>query len=541
MKKRIASVMMVIVLLLSTFSFATIVPDDVKYGNPLVYSLGEEYDGEITIDGLYVYKDKEEYIFTVLYSNGQLIENEHEGVMRAKTSFFNPPNYTVIEINWFKNFERVTSDDKKVQYRVPISYFDTSKNDFDGENSVTVLLYDAATGLTEEMISFNFKFDQFTSNELQTSNDVKNGYEIKDEAISQESELQASSWALKSIEELKLENILKDEVFSNFSEGITRESFVYLMVELYEELTQETITVNEEIFFNDSDAIHVLKAASIGITSGIGNDLFGPEKIINREQMATFIIKTLSLAGVELESTTSDIPFSDDEEISSWAKSSTYLAKNNGFISGVGNNRFNAKGQATNEQALYITHKLLSSYGNLKWYSEYDKNRLVIRYDNNLYQVDLDDNILIVDKEDSSEILFQSLEDINSFLKILHMDQDSLKYDPVDNPNIKGNLILSDANYVKMNIKNMYSGIDKVGEHSTIDIDTLKAYAEVKERTDITSTSYTNFDHVKYYDLNNERKEMDTLSIVDICEKLELTYSLSYNKGWDILVFEVTQ
>ena len=174
-------------------------------------------------------------------------------------------------------------------------------------------------------------------------------------------ENEPSSWAARDINILKSKKILKDDSFSNFQNNISRLDFIYLAVKTYEELSNSKINVNSGIKFSDTEDIYALKAASVGITNGIGNNKFGPDLEITREQLATFMTKVIKLAGknTTLENLNSPYKFTDDEDISSWAKDSVYFVKNKGIVNGVGNDKFSPKGSATVEQALIITKKIL--------------------------------------------------------------------------------------------------------------------------------------------------------------------------------------
>ena len=72
--------------------------------------------------------------------------------------------------------------------------------------------------------------------------------------------------------------------------------------------------------------------------------------------MATMMTRAINRLGivttVEVEET-----FSDDKEISDWAKESVYFMNEKNIIIGVGNNRFSAKNTATREQAIIISNR----------------------------------------------------------------------------------------------------------------------------------------------------------------------------------------
>jgi hypothetical protein len=169
-----------------------------------------------------------------------------------------------------------------------------------------------------------------------------------------------SEWAEEEIFELKEEYFLEPWVFKDYGGNISREDFVYLAVSLYERL-HEAIEVSPEISFSDTDNVYALKAATIGITSGLGGGRFGPEDLLTREQMAVFLVRTLELSQKNLVND-QGLTFEDDHLFSSWAREAIYKAKSNNLVSGVGDNRFDSKGYASKEASLVIVYRILSNF-----------------------------------------------------------------------------------------------------------------------------------------------------------------------------------
>ncbi len=168
-----------------------------------------------------------------------------------------------------------------------------------------------------------------------------------------------SSWAMSDITILEEYGVLDQRIFSSYKETITRLDFIYLAVVLYEAINEEEIVVDPNISFVDTKDIYVLKGATVGITSGLGDGRFGPEILLTREQLATMFVKALELANREFE--TSSYKFSDDQQISTYAKSSIYKAYNYKIING-NNNKVNPKGNASIEQSLLIFKNIYDSF-----------------------------------------------------------------------------------------------------------------------------------------------------------------------------------
>lgn len=161
-----------------------------------------------------------------------------------------------------------------------------------------------------------------------------------------------SSWAEGSINSLKALGVLEDSIFSSYSEFTTRADFAYLGVKLYEFYTGKTPETGS-VKFNDTDNAWVLKAKHLGIVNGYNDGTFRPDQLIKRDELAALFVNVFKSAGITYLPYSGE-KFSDDAQIASWAKEAVYIAKANGIISGVGENRFDAKSNATMQQALLM-------------------------------------------------------------------------------------------------------------------------------------------------------------------------------------------
>lgn len=167
-----------------------------------------------------------------------------------------------------------------------------------------------------------------------------------------------SSWSEEDINILMETGLFDYEKFGNYKENITREEFIYWAVTLYEVLQNEEINVDESISFVDTTNINALKAASVGITSGVGNDRFAPNQLLDRQTMVTFYIKLLKLGDMKLLKASEEL-FSDDTDIVDWAKPYVYQSRSNNIVSGVGNNKFDANSYASTEVCIILTKNIL--------------------------------------------------------------------------------------------------------------------------------------------------------------------------------------
>lgn len=178
----------------------------------------------------------------------------------------------------------------------------------------------------------------------------------------------ASTWAeveLKKANELGLiPDILKG---ADMTKPITREEFCELAVLLYEkvkEITAEPASTNP---FTDTTNNQILKAYSLGITTGTSATTFSPKTLINREQCAAMLFRAIKAIAPAADYSVAGIKdFPDQKDISSWAADATKYMSKLGIIKGDASGNFMPKatttaqtaagyGMATREAAILMT------------------------------------------------------------------------------------------------------------------------------------------------------------------------------------------
>ena len=99
-----------------------------------------------------------------------------------------------------------------------------------------------------------------------------------------------------------------------------------------------------------------------GLVSGIGDNLFAPNALVTREQMAAMVAKALgskapAVNGTELNS------FKDKSAVSSWAVTGMEEAVKAGIVSGMTPDMLDPLANATRAQAAAMIYKLLGVPG----------------------------------------------------------------------------------------------------------------------------------------------------------------------------------
>lgn len=178
-----------------------------------------------------------------------------------------------------------------------------------------------------------------------------------------------SSWAVEYVNEavdagLVSLNIVYDHD-CDLTGKITRAQFASLSVWLYRAMSGEELDVSEENPFEDVEEDYayyddIAVAYDLGIVDGYPDGTFKPDTLVSREQAATMLSRVYTKLGGEV-SEVEATAFSDDGEISAYAKNAVAFMTEKGIIGGMGNNKFEPKGDATVEQALKIAVEMLNN------------------------------------------------------------------------------------------------------------------------------------------------------------------------------------
>ena len=178
----------------------------------------------------------------------------------------------------------------------------------------------------------------------------------------------ASTWAKPELEkanELGLIPAILDG--ADMTRPITREEFCELAVLLYEKVTETTAAPASSNPFTDTTNSQILKAYALGITAGTSPTAFSPKTLINREQCAAMLFRTIKGIAPDADYSVQSVSdFPDQKNISAWAVDSTKYMSKLGIIKGDASGNFMPKattsaqtaagyGMATREAAILMT------------------------------------------------------------------------------------------------------------------------------------------------------------------------------------------
>ena len=164
---------------------------------------------------------------------------------------------------------------------------------------------------------------------------------------------QPSSWAIPEITLATQYGLTTDKVLRNYTGNITREEFCEIVIKLYEKLSNQVAMPVSPNPFSDTVNVEVLKAYNLGIINGTSATTFAPNSSATREQIAIMLLKALTKAKPSVVIDTTNVsPFSDQNQMASWAIEPIQFFNKNGIINGFGGGIIKPKGYTTREQAI---------------------------------------------------------------------------------------------------------------------------------------------------------------------------------------------
>lgn len=189
-------------------------------------------------------------------------------------------------------------------------------------------------------------------------------------------EYTSSDWAAEEVEKAEQSGIIPDILINeDLREDITRKEFAHVCLECYEALGGERKDNISETPFTDVDDETITEAYSIGLISGVGNDLFAPDDRLTREQAAVMLVRVFKSTQMKGWSLSEDEKFvleydellvgvkafKDTSEISDWARTSVDYLLSKDIAAGNEENMFLPLGSITREESLLLSLRLVNT------------------------------------------------------------------------------------------------------------------------------------------------------------------------------------
>ncbi len=169
-------------------------------------------------------------------------------------------------------------------------------------------------------------------------------------------DVKTGAWYKSYVDALYAKGIITPREGNKFEpdKNITRADFIKMLV-LAAGINDESAVCNfKDVDKNSEYYSYIATAVNAGITSGIGNQEFGPDKFITRQDMAVMMVRALEVKTIV--NADKYLNFSDKAAISAYAKDSLALCVKNGFLKGS-NDKINPKGKTTRAMAAVVIYK----------------------------------------------------------------------------------------------------------------------------------------------------------------------------------------
>jgi hypothetical protein len=178
------------------------------------------------------------------------------------------------------------------------------------------------------------------------------------------SDVSARYWGYNAITNLSNEGIVSGYPDGTFkpNAAITRSEFAAMLVKA---LGLNTTGTTGRFTDVTADAWYygpVNAAAAAGLVSGMGDNLFSPEALITREQMAVMVAKALGNQAPATDGTELNA-FNDRSHVSSWVMSGMDEAVKAGIVVGMSADHLAPQAHATRAQAAAMLYKMLIFLG----------------------------------------------------------------------------------------------------------------------------------------------------------------------------------
>ncbi|HWQ29623.1 MAG TPA: S-layer homology domain-containing protein [Negativicutes bacterium] len=147
----------------------------------------------------------------------------------------------------------------------------------------------------------------------------------------------ASAWATAELQKANDMGLIPDILKgADMTKNITREEFAELALLMYQKASGKTDTTPfSPNPFTDLQNPQVLKAYKLGIVKGMSPTTFEPKKLINREQVAVMLVRTIKLIAPDADYSNTGAPtFADQGDISGWALNDCLYISKLGIIKG---------------------------------------------------------------------------------------------------------------------------------------------------------------------------------------------------------------
>jgi len=173
-------------------------------------------------------------------------------------------------------------------------------------------------------------------------------------------DLDTVKWAEDSIYALAKKGIISRAENKKFrpDDSVTRAEFIKMLIIAINASNSGTDIELKDVPYDAWYYISFKMAYNRRIIFGDENGNFNPNDKLTRQDMCVMLSRTLDWLKIEAESNV-ETAFTDDAQISSYAKDAVYRMRNLGIVNGVGDGSFAPKSDATRAATAKMIHKFI--------------------------------------------------------------------------------------------------------------------------------------------------------------------------------------
>lgn len=175
------------------------------------------------------------------------------------------------------------------------------------------------------------------------------------------------AWAEEAVTNLKSRGAINGKSETTFApaEAVTREEFVKIIMESFGLMPAEAENGAPGASFADVNidewyAPYVVRAAALGVVTGLSDEEFGIGQQISRQDMATLVFRILRYKDGSFDADLTDVSFTDTEEIAAYAKVPALLLKKLEILSGYPDGSFRPLQTANRAEAAQMVYRILT-------------------------------------------------------------------------------------------------------------------------------------------------------------------------------------
>lgn len=175
-------------------------------------------------------------------------------------------------------------------------------------------------------------------------------------------DVKASEWYYAAISNMAARKVVSGVELESFkpAQTVTRGEFMVMLMKAYGFEPSASKQDNFSDAGNTYYTAYLALAKELGITNGVGNNLFAPSKKLTKQEMLTMLYNTLKVMDKLPENQTQEngMSFKDKDQVSDFAKEAIERLAIGGFVKGNGGN-INPKAYASRAESVQMFYNLL--------------------------------------------------------------------------------------------------------------------------------------------------------------------------------------